>query len=117
MARNYGKTIRGRANRLFLAARHRATVAGLEITIDQGFVERALAVGHCARTNIKWCFESPGDGRRFNPYAPSLDRIDPFAGYTPENTQVVCNAYNLAKNQFTDAQFLAFCRRVVGAAV
>lgn len=115
-ARQYGRTVRGRANRLFLAARHRATVKGVPFSLQQEWVERALEVGVCARTGVDFDFSSPAKGMRFNPYAPSIDRKDPFGAYSPDNTQIVCNAYNLAKHQFSDAEFLAFCQHVVATA-
>lgn len=113
--RKHASTPKGRANRMYLAAEQRAGVLGLEFTVEQDWIEAALVRGVCERTYIPFSFDRPAPGLRFNPYAPSLDRIDPFKGYTADNVQVVCNAYNLGKNQFTDAQFLAFCKRVVAA--
>lgn len=110
--RLYGMTTRGRARRLLCAAKHRANINGLEFTIYHELIEFILIVGVCQKTGIPFDYSSPV-GTNFNPYAPSIDRKNPFLGYTPTNIQVVCNAYNLAKHQWTDQQFLEFCRLVV----
>lgn len=107
-----GSTIKGRANRLFLAARHRAKVGNLEFTITQIELEVLLHVGKCQKTGLKFDYSSPKN-KNFNPLSPSVDRKNPYAGYTTDNIQIVCNAYNLAKNQMTDNEFLDFCKIVV----
>lgn len=38
-----------------------------------------------------------------DPWAPSLDQMDPSIGYTPENTRVVVWMFNAAKHIGTDA--------------
>lgn len=112
-ARAYGQTIRGRANRLFLAARQRAETQGVEFSLTQDFIERALITGVCPKTGVAFCFLSPSAGRRFNPHAPSVDRKDPFGPYSQDNVQIVINAYNLAKNQLTDAELVVLCRQIL----
>lgn len=111
--KEYGKTINGRAKRLYLAARYRARINNLEFSLFLAHIEVVLMIGVCQKTGIPFDYESPQKGKNFNPYAPSIDKKNPFLGYTPENIQIVCNAYNLAKNQFTDEQFLEFCKLVV----
>lgn len=111
LSKNYGQSVIGRANRLFLAAKHRAKISGLEFTITQSLLEVILYQGFCQKTGIPFDFSSPNNSN-FNPYAPSVDRKNPFLGYTVDNIQVVCNAYNIAKNQMTDEQFINFCKIV-----
>lgn len=45
---------------------------------------------------------APPNTGRANPYGPSLDRINPSDGYTPENTRVVVWALNAMRNEFSD---------------
>lgn len=40
------------------------------------------------------------------PWSPSLDRIDPLQGYTPENCRLVVWMYNAAKHISSDANVL-----------
>ncbi len=57
----------------------------------------------CSRTGISFEY------RPNNPFAPSLDRIDPnIDRYEVGNVQAVVKIYNLAKHTGTDADVLSF---------
>ena len=47
-----------------------------------------------------------------SPRNASLDRIDNAVGYHPGNVQFVALMYNMAKNKFTDAETVEFCKTV-----
>jgi hypothetical protein len=42
------------------------------------------------------------------PFSASIDRIDPNLGYTKSNTQLVCQAINLAKNRMSNDSMKEF---------
>ncbi len=46
-----------------------------------------------------------------SPFLPSIDRINHAKGYTRDNIRVTWLIENLARNVFTDADVLEFCRR------
>lgn len=71
------------------------------ISLDD--VKNALIVGKCQKTNIEFelCSEA-------SPFAPSIDRIESDKGYTPDNVQYVCCAYNLGKQHMSDEKFKEF---------
>jgi len=110
--KRYRATHIGRARTLWHAAKHRARMNGLDFDLTVEFIHVVLMIGVCQRTGIPFDL-GEAQGTKFNLYAPSVDRKDPFGGYTFTNVQIVCNAYNLAKNQMTDDQFVAFCQIVV----
>lgn len=112
-SRTYGLSVRGRATRMWCAARHRARTFEIPFTITKDFVEVMILSGYCQRTGIPFDLNRPANKRNYNPYSPSIDRIDCHKGYTFDNVQIVCTAYNLGKNQMTDDQFLEFCKLVV----
>lgn len=47
-----------------------------------------------------------------NPLAPSLDRITPAAGYTPDNVRVVCSQANTALSEYGVDSLLALAEDI-----
>lgn len=88
----------GRAKLLINGARNRGKdFHGLSVAR----IADAIRAGKCEVTGV--CFELgewPDSDK--NPYAPSLDRIDPSKGYSDDNVRVVIWAYNLLKGQLSD---------------
>ena len=72
----------------------------------------------CPRTGIPFVLHHSSNKGYTDrhPFGPSLDKIDPFKGYTKDNVQVVCWAYNCAKQRFTDEEVLRLCKAVVKTA-
>lgn len=97
---------------LVSSAEYRARKKGIEFSLTTEWVMNKLK-NPCPRTGVTFTFSNNGSdysGRK--PTCPSLDKIDPYKGYTPDNVQVVCWWYNVSKQQFTDAEVLEFCKRV-----
>lgn len=113
--RIYRLSIKGRSMTLFNAVKARCRQFGHELELCPARIEFALLVGKCERTGIPFVLEKH-ESRMTNPYSPSVDRKDSTKGYTYSNVQIVCTAYNLAKNQMTDNEFLDFCKVVVATA-
>lgn len=95
-------TPEARARAMVANARSRAQKRGLEFDIDFMFVLRKLRVGTCEATGLEFDYSPPPNGLHKNPYSPSLDRIDQARGYVKDNIRVVCTAFNLLKNQWSD---------------
>ena len=106
------RSITGRANNLHRSAKRRALSKNLPFSLSIGKILLALTLGTCTRTGIKFDMSRPDVFRSRNPFVPSIDRIDSTKGYTDENTQVVVAIYNLGKSQFTDDEFISFCKIV-----
>lgn len=97
-----------RAAVLLSSARTRAAKHGLPFDFTIGQLAAKLSRGTCERTGLTFVLDK---GK--HPLSPSLDRIDPKKGYTPDNVQLVCWMYNAAKHTFTDADVLTFARALV----
>lgn len=105
-------SVRGRAQHLLRRAK--LSPDGCTLALDD--VIKGIERGHCSVTGIQ--FDLKGDrqriaGRSRNPYSPSLDRISPHFGYTPENTRVVIWQYNAMKGEITDAEVIFICQQVI----
>lgn len=111
LGEKYRSGIDGRAKTLLNGAKQRARSYGMDFNLCLGRIRYALLVGKCERTGVPFDYEKH-DRYQYNPLAPSVDRKDPFKGYTYDNIQIVCNAYNLGKNQMSDDEYIAFCKIV-----
>lgn len=95
----------GKAGVLFSAAQQRAKAKNLKFTLTREWIEARLEAGACEITGEAFHFGPPEKGHSHNPYAPSLDRINTKAGYTPKNCRVVLFMVNTAMNAFGEFQF------------
>lgn len=111
LARLHRRTIKGRARSLLNAVKSRCRTNGWEFDLCLARIEVALMMGRCERTGVAFILEQH-DMYKNHPFAPSVDRRDPFRGYTHDNVQIVCAAYNIGKNQMTDDEYIAFCKIV-----
>lgn len=94
----------------------------LQGAVGKGKYERSALRGQWVTTTsamleanpycpVSGCLMVPGQGKfrgTAYPNSPSLDRIDPRKGYTPDNVRVVCQFVNLAKNAMPDHLFRAW---------
>lgn len=62
----------------------------------------------CALTGLPFRFVYEGDASR-NPFAPSVDRIDPAQGYVRENCRLTLTMANVARGDFGDEHFYIMC--------
>jgi hypothetical protein len=98
-----------RAYRMWNNARQRAKARDIEFTITLEWVEDKLAQGQCEVTSI------PFDMSFQRIWSPSLDKIDPERGYTPDNTQITVFIYNSAKLNGSHEDVVRFARAIVAA--
>ena len=83
---------------LLSSARRRARKTRRACSLTLEWVTAKLDTKVCAATGIAFKL---GRGKR-TAWSPSIDKIDPRGGYTPENCRVVVWIYNAAKSEFTD---------------
>lgn len=75
-----------------------------------------VSTGKCSVTGISFSREKRDTrrgARKANPFAPSIDRIDPAKGYTDANTRVVILAFNLARGDWGDGTTLIVAKAIV----
>jgi hypothetical protein len=97
-------TISGRASQLRGRCKQRAKRCGYEFNLSKDVIIEKLSKMRCEATGITLIL----DDKKYNPYSPSIDRIDSAKGYTDDNIQITCVIYNFCKNQFSEAQTQKF---------
>jgi len=91
-------TIEGRASMLIHRVKNRAKNYNMEFSLTKENIIKSLEKGKCCKTNIPFVLND----KPYNPYSPSIDRIDNNKGYIDGNVQIVCMIYNFCKNQFAE---------------
>lgn len=103
----------GRAGLLVWFAQKRAAANGMDFNLVKEGIAGRILNGVCEATGLPFDLEPGPDKHHANPWAPSLDRKDSRKGYTVDNVQVVCAAYNYAKSEWTDDVLLKLARAIV----
>lgn len=88
-----------RASRLLTWIRARAAKTGRDFDLDIEWIGSRLEAGVCEVTGIPLELQLSKIGQ-IHPWGPSVDRKDSSLGYTKENCQIVCWAYNMAKSDW-----------------
>lgn len=101
-------TIEGRACMLRNRCKQRAKISKLEFDLSIKLIKNKLSLGICEVTKIPLNFSS----EKYDPYAPSIDRIDSSKGYIDSNIQITCTIYNFCKNQFSSSQVEDFFNNI-----
>lgn len=86
-------------------ATKRAKAAKRKCTLSDDWKRWALAQDYCPLTGLKLDWTAQRSRSAPGPLAPSIDRIDPSLGYTPDNTRIVCHFANIARSVWTDHEF------------
>lgn len=114
-AEKHYQSLKGRATSLLRSAKR--SPDGCTLTLD--WIIAGIRRGYCAVTGVQFDLTNQHQkisGRAKNPYAPSLDRVNPKGSYSPENTRVVIWQYNMMKGELTDHEVLWICNRIVQVA-
>jgi hypothetical protein len=93
----------------FRGSKQRAKKHNIPFTITKEWAESRWT-GRCEVTGIEFILST-----KRSPYlfSPSLDRIKPHLGYSPENSRFVLHAVNALKGQGTDADMLLIAKAIV----
>lgn len=101
-----------RSQKMLAWIRIRAARTGREFDLTREWIANKLVAGVCEVTGLP--FDLGRDSsQRFNPWGPSIDRIDSRLGYTQDNCRAVVWIYNMAKSEWDDEVVLKFASALV----
>lgn len=109
------RSARGRLSSIVTAAVSRGRKYNRKVTINLEWAlkEYKKQQGKCAMTGIQFSFDRKQGNRVYNPFSPSIDRIDSNKGYIPDNCRIVCTIVNIALNRFGDEPFRIMCENYI----
>jgi len=102
-------TAKGKRNILLRHAKNRSIKKNLPFDLDKNWIDIKLKNGKCELSNIDFQFTSDND-LHFNPFSPSIDRVDPKKGYTKDNCVPCCATCNFVKNNMNYGDFIQYIR-------
>ncbi len=106
-------TPKRRAYVLIRTAKQRAETQHLEFNLTNDWLLKILLIGECQVSGLSFDFK-PSKGKSKNPYAPSIDRINPKKGYIKSNCQIVLHAVNQAKGEMSMKEYREITELIVG---
>lgn len=86
------------------AARRRSTQKDLPCTLTHSWVLERLQEGRCELSGLPFDYQAKKG--HLSPLTPSVDRIVPQLGYTPQNCRIVCQALNALFSTWGEAASL-----------
>ena len=109
----YAASHKGRATKMWHNAKRRSQNKDCEISITVDWITEKLLKGICEYTGLPFDL-NPVHDFSSNPYAPSLDRINPkIKNYSPENTRVVLTCVNKTLNEYGENTILPILKAMV----
>jgi hypothetical protein len=102
----YSQTFKGTITKLNSSSKQRALHKNLEFNLDKNYIENLIISqdNKCILTNIEFDYKYY-NYKIYNPFRPSIDRIDPSKGYTKDNIRLVCCIINNALSEFGEDTF------------
>jgi hypothetical protein len=98
---------------LFYRTKKRAKSRGIEfsLTVENVITMFFASGGRCSLSGQPY-MPHGGEGKRFRPWMPSVDRIDPNGPYSSSNSRLICAYVNIAINQFGEDQLVQVAGRI-----
>lgn len=96
---------------LYSNAKSRAKDKNIEFNLTREWITEQMKDDKCAVSGESFIY-TPYKSAAYNPYAPSLDRIDSSKGYTTDNVQVVLVSINTFKMQGSDENVIELANKI-----
>ena len=96
--------------RLYHSCKHRAKSLGVEFTLS---IEDFVIPERCPYLGVPLTNIFAEEGANKAKYNPSVDRINPLLGYTPDNIEIISRKANTMKNNASREELIAFAENVL----
>ena len=103
----------GRSYHMLYNCKKRSEKLGLKFDLTKEWLMEKLNKGVCEITNEPFDFSLPKSTSYYNPYAPSVDKIDPKKGYTKDNCRIVLIAINFGMNEWGLETYLKIAKKAL----
>ena|ERR1700761_7387173 len=99
-----------RSYNIYRACKQRSETKGLPFSLTVDWIKNKYEIGKCDVTGLSFEFN-----KKRGMLSPSVDRIIPELGYTPENCRMVLWWFNIAKHKLDDLSLWYFCNLVTNS--
>jgi hypothetical protein len=113
--RDYFYGERGTLTALLNNASDRARRGNLPYDLDREWLAKKLEPMVCELSGLP-LVRGPREKFRINPFAPSLDRIEPKLGYLKSNVRVIAFIVNRSRSDFGDEILMKMAHALVAKA-
>ena len=102
--------------RVLVLLRHckgRSEKNGLDFNLTQEWLEEKFKKNVCELSGEKFNLGKKTFTTHYDPYSPSIDRIDASKGYTQDNCRLILTSLNLAMNQWGFEFYIKIAKKVL----
>jgi hypothetical protein len=91
----YRESAKAKIALLLRMAKKRSERNGWEFDLTKEWITERIQRNTCELSGQSFMFKNTTHNTHFNPYSPSIDRIDSSKGYTKDNCRVVLACINM----------------------
>ena len=109
----YRSGLKSKINLLFRTSEKRAVKNLWDFDLTKEWIKEKIEAGHCEVSGEMFSCKVGEFSTHFNPYTPSIDRIDPSKGYTMNNCRMVLACVNMGIGEWGLDFYLKTAKSVI----
>ena len=109
----YRSTLKSKVHLLFRNCKKRAKKHQWDFDLTKEWIKEKIDNGRCELSGEKFNCDVGIFNTHFNPFTPSVDRINSSKGYTKDNCRVVIAAVNMGIGEWGLDQYISIAKKVI----
>lgn len=109
----YRSTYKHKISELFRSTSRRSIKNNWDFDLTKEWISEKLKTNVCEISGEPFVYVNITHKTHFNPYAPSIDRIDSSKGYTMDNCRIVLSCINMAIGEWGLETYLHIAQKAI----